>query len=61
VLSGYLKKENLLVAYTTFYEPTPDTSRAFMVPADQITSLGRFDWDRFRHFLNSGTISIEHG
>jgi Family of unknown function (DUF6338) len=59
VLSGYQKKDNLLVAYTTFYEPTPDTRRAFLVPADQLTSLARFDWDRFNTFLQTGSIFIE--
>ena len=59
VLSGYRKKDNLLVAYTTFYEPTPDTRRAFLVPADQLTSLAHFDWERFNHFLHTGTVIIE--
>jgi hypothetical protein len=57
-LSGYRKKETLQVTYTTFYEPTRDTRRAFLVPADQLTSLARFDWERFNHFLETGSIAI---
>lgn len=59
VLSGYRKKETLLIVYTTFYEPSPDSRRAFLVPAEQLTLLARFDWDLFNHFLQTGNISIE--
>ena len=59
VLSGYRNKDDLKVTYTTFYEPTPDTRRAFLVPADQVSTFARFDWNRFDHFVRSGDITIE--
>ena len=45
------------VAYTTFYEG--EAEQAFLVPADQVSTFGRFDWDRFDHFVRTGDITIE--
>jgi hypothetical protein len=59
ILSGYRNKDTLKVSYTTLYEPTPDTRRAFLLPAEQVSTLGLFDWDRFDHFVRTGDISIE--
>jgi hypothetical protein len=57
VLSGYRATPNLKVIYTTFYDP--DGARPLLVPADQITTFGRFDWDHFDQFVRSGDIAIE--
>ncbi|HEY0160316.1 MAG TPA: hypothetical protein VGF28_23725 [Thermoanaerobaculia bacterium] len=60
ILSGYRREDDQQVTYTTFYEPTQEVERSFLVPADQLTVLARFDWERFHHFVNSGNVRLEH-
>jgi hypothetical protein len=58
LLSGYRRKDDLQVAYTTFYQPSKDRRRAFLVPVDQLTVLAPFDWERFNHFVGTGNITL---
>jgi len=57
VLSGYRADKTLKITYTTFYEPA--TAQPFLVSAEQICTLGAFEWDRFDHFVRTGDITIE--
>jgi hypothetical protein len=58
LLSGYRRKDDLQVTYTTFYEPSKDRRRAFLVPVDQVSVLAPFDWQRFNHFVGTGNITL---
>lgn len=57
VLSGYRKKENQLVVYTTFYEP--NEGQNFLVPVSELSSLAKFDWKLLRKFYESGNVTFE--
>jgi hypothetical protein len=58
ILSGYRRKDDLQVTYTTFYEGSKGARRAFLIPVDQLTVLARFDWERFNYFVGTGNITL---
>lgn len=59
LLSGFRSKEDQKITYNTFYDPQQDERRAFLIAADEISSLAPFSFEQLEKFAQSDTVSFD--